>query len=97
MNTILPIGSVVKIRGVEKPLMIFGYLQQTAACPGKLVDYVGVPYPVGNVNIAMQLGFQMTDITEVLFEGYTTEEFEPMKVLLAIRKAEHSKRSAHEN
>jgi len=96
MNTILPIGSVVKIRGVEKPLMIFGYLQQTAACPGKLVDYVGVPYPGGNVNIAMQLGFQMTDITEVLFEGYTTEEFEPMKVLLAIRKAEHSKRSIDE-
>ena len=96
MNTILPIGSVVKIRGVEKPLMIFGYLQQTAACPGKLVDYVAVPYPGGNVNIAMQLGFQMTDITEVLFEGYTTEEFEPMKVLLAIRKAEHSKRSIDE-
>lgn len=97
MNTILPIGSVVKIRGVEKPLMIFGYLQQTAAYPGKLVDYVAVPYPCGNVNIAMQLGFQMTDITEVLFEGYITEEFEPMKVLLAIRKAEHSKRSMDEN
>lgn len=97
MNTNLPIGSVVKIRGVEKPVMIFGYLQQTAACPGKLVDYVAVPYPSGNVNIALQLGFQMTDITQVLFEGYTTEDFEPIKILLSIRKAEHAQRSAHES
>ncbi len=91
MNTILPIGSVVKIKNVEKPVMIFGYLQQSSANPDEVVDYVGVPYPAGNVHMAMQMGFQMTDITEVLFEGYKTEEFRPMEALLAIRKLGHEK------
>ena len=91
MNTLLPIGSVVKIKNVEKPVMIFGYLQQSTAHPDEVVDYVAVPYPAGNVHLAMQLGFQMTDITEVLFEGYKTEEFRPMEALLAIRKLGHEK------
>lgn len=89
MNLILPIGSVVKIRDVNNPIMIFGFLQQSAAKPGLVVDYVGVPYPVGNVNIGMQLGFQMTDITEVLFEGYRTDAFKSMEDLLLIRKTLH--------
>ncbi|MCR4609907.1 MAG: DUF4176 domain-containing protein [Eubacterium sp.] len=85
MNTILPIGSVVKIRDVDTPVMIFGFLQETSTKPGVLVDYVGVPYPAGNINMAYQLGFQMSDITEVLFEGYRTEEFKPMEALLQLR------------
>ena len=85
MNTILPIGSVVKIRNVDTPVMIFGFLQETATKPGTVVDYVGVPYPAGNINIAYQLGFQMSDITAVLFEGYRTEAFKPMEALLEIR------------
>lgn len=89
MNLILPIGSVVKIRDVKNPVMIYGFLQQSASKPGLVVDYVGVPYPVGNVNISMQLGFQMTDITEVLFEGYRTEAFKPMETLLLIRESLH--------
>lgn len=89
MNLILPIGSVVKIRNVDNPVMIFGYLQQSAARPEGLVDYVGVPYPLGNVNVSLQLGFQMTDITEVLFEGYRTEAFKPVEVLLTLRRAQH--------
>lgn len=91
MNTILPIGSVVKIKNVKKPVMIFGYLQQSSTRPDEVVDYVGVPYPGGNVHLAFQLGFQMTDITEVLFEGYKTEEFAPMEALLAIRQLGHEK------
>lgn len=89
MNTILPIGSVVKIKDVENPIMIFGYFQQSSARPNEVVDFVGVPYPGGNVNAALQLGFQMTDITEVLFEGYETEDFLPIQVLLCARKAYH--------
>ena len=47
---------------------------------------------MGNTQGAMsclQLGFQMTDITEVLFEGYKTEEFKPIETLLAIRQHGH--------
>ena len=51
MNVILPIGSVVKIRDTKEPVMIFGYLQKSSGQPEKIVDYVAVPYPVGNINI----------------------------------------------
>ena len=35
MNTILPIGSVVKLNDIQFPVMIFGFLQQNAANMGK--------------------------------------------------------------
>jgi hypothetical protein len=89
MNVILPIGSVVKIRNSEQPVMIIGYLQKSTAMPDKAVDYTAVPYPVGNVNIFTQYGFQMTDIVEVLFEGYRDEKFAPIEQLLKLRQKMH--------
>ena len=89
MNVILPIGSVVKIRDTKEPIMIFGYLQKSSAQPDKVVDYVAVPYPAGNVNIFAQYGFQMTDITQVLFEGYRDEKFAAIESLLKLRQRMH--------
>lgn len=90
MNVILPIGSVVKLRNSEQLVMIFGYLQKSTVMPDKVVDYVAVPYPAGNVNIFAQYGFQMTDITEVLFEGYRNEQFEKIEALLKLRQLAHA-------
>lgn len=89
MNKILPIGSVVLIKNGTKPLMIFGYLQNSIANSGDMVDYIGVPYPEGNLNVLAQFGFQMTDIREVLFEGYRSEEFKPWEDLLKLAEARH--------
>ena len=83
MNTVLPIGSVVKIQGIKKPIMIFGYLQKSGLGNGKVIDYVGVPYPEGNIGLQAQIGFQRYDITEVVFTGYENEEFEPWKQLIS--------------
>ena len=85
MNRILPIGSVVMLRNAKKPVMIFGYLQQSSLHSGKIADYIGVPYPEGNLDMTMQYGFMMSDITEVLFEGYRSEDFEPWANLLEIK------------
>ena len=89
MNRILPIGSVVLIDEGTKPLMIFGYLQAALQDESDTVDYIGVPYPEGNMNALMQFGFQMTDIREVLFEGYRTEEFKPWEELLKVAEQRH--------
>lgn len=89
MNTILPIGSVVMLKNGTKPVMIFGYMQQSQTRPGEMADYIGVPYPEGNISIAVQVGFQMTDIKEVLFEGYRTKEFEPWQKLLKLCEIRH--------
>ncbi len=82
MNTILPIGSVVKINGVEKEIMIFGYLQKSGISKVNYVDYIGVPYPEGNIGPQVQIGFQRKDIVEVLFEGYKTDAFKPWAELI---------------
>ena len=89
MNRILPIGSVVRIKDEEDPIMIFGYLQQTGLKPGVMVDYVGVPYPIGNINLQVQLGFQMTAIEEVLFEGYRNDDFKHIELLLGLRLVQY--------
>jgi len=76
-KNILPIGSVVKIKDLEKPVMIFGYLQKCGVEHVKVVDYIGVPYPEGNIGPYAQIGFQRYDIVEILFEGYKTDDFTP--------------------
>lgn len=89
MNTILPIGSIVMLKNGTKPLMIFGYMQKSGTRPGEIADYIGVPYPEGNINLTVQVGFQMTDIKEVLFEGYRTEAFKPWEKLLKLCALRH--------
>ena len=89
MNTILPIGSVVMLKKDTKPVMIFGYLQKSNLHPEEIADYVGVPYPEGNLHVKAQFGFQMTDIKEVLFEGYRDESFEPWEALLKLSAQRH--------
>ena len=91
MNTILPIGSVVMLKNATKPVVIFGYMQKSALFKEELVDYIGVPYPEGNINVAVQVGFQMTDIGEVLFEGYRTDDFKPWQDLLEVAAMRHTK------
>ncbi len=89
MNNILPIGSVVMLENGTKPVMIFGYLQKSNLAPDMIADYVGVPYPEGNLGLGTQIGFQMNEIKEVLFEGYATEAFEPWKELLILARTRH--------
>lgn len=76
-KNILPIGSVVKVKDLEKPVMIFGYLQKCGVEHVKVVDYIGVPYPEGNIGPYAQIGFQRYDIVKILFEGYKTDDFTP--------------------
>ena len=97
MNTILPIGSVVILKNAKKPVMIFGYLQKSAFLGEEVVDYIGVPYPEGNISVAVQVGFNMTDIDKVLFEGYRSEEFEPWDELLTLAAARHIELDKKEN
>ena len=89
MNTILPIGSVVRLKNAQYPVMIFGYLQKSSVYPDKVADYIAVPYPDGNINFGLQIGFMMTDIEEVLFEGYRSEEFQPIENALRTAALRH--------
>lgn len=45
-NMWLPVGSVVKLKGGEKPIVIVGFLVRDAES-GSCWDYMGYPYPEG--------------------------------------------------
>lgn len=84
-NFILPIGSVVKLKGLKKPLMIFGIMQLNGIAEKQLFDYSAVPYPEGNIDIRAIVSFNRDKIEKVIFRGYEDETFEPWKKLLEKR------------
>jgi hypothetical protein len=74
MKDYLPIGSVVVLKEGEKKLMIFGILQNNEDDETEVYDYIGVPYPEGNMGEDYQYLFFHKDIDKVFFRGYEDEE-----------------------
>lgn len=70
---LLPIGSVVRLNNGKKRLMVFG-IGQINKEDGKTYDYIGVPYPEGNMGTGTQFLFNHHDIEEVSFRGYEDDE-----------------------
>ena len=70
----LPIGTVVVLKNGTKRLMIFGIIQSNAEDPGEEYDYIGVPYPEGNMGQDYQYLFYHNDIEEIFFKGYEDVE-----------------------
>ncbi len=68
---LLPIGSVVKLEGVEPIIMILG--RMVISADKRDFDYVGVPYPVGYLGDEKVLCFNCDKIVEELHRGYMTE------------------------
>lgn len=66
----LPVGSVVVLKNGTKKLMIFGIIQSNADNPNEEYDYIGVPYPEGNMGQDYQYLFYHKDIEQVFFKGY---------------------------
>ena len=73
VKELLPIGSVVVLKGGEKKLMIFG-IKQTDQESQKDYDYIGVIYPEGNIGPGGQFFFNHDNISEVFFKGYSDHE-----------------------
>lgn len=74
IKDLLPVGSIVVLRGGTKKLMIFGIRQIDEANDEKEYDYAGVPYPEGNVGADGHFLFDHSDIESVVFRGYEDEE-----------------------
>ena len=71
----LPIGSVVKLKNNNKPIMITGYYSVEYANDLEIYDYSGCAYPEGVMIKSSYCSFNQSDIKEVLFEGYKTVEY----------------------
>lgn len=72
-NEYLPIGTIVTLKKGTKKLMIFGIVQsvqETEDSDIREFDYIGVPYPEGNMGQAYQYLFNHEDIDTVYFRGF---------------------------
>lgn len=97
MKNYLPLGSIVRLKGSSKKLMIYGRAQ-TAGEPKKLYDYLACLYPQGHFKSNMLLCFNEEQIEEVLFTGYTDDE-EPayvgkLNVLVDAMQAQQAREKA---
>lgn len=72
-SKLLPIGTVVKLSKVDKSVMIYGY-NQIQVSTNKQFDYIGVPYPEGNISPDYNVFFNRNMIEDVLHNGYVTDE-----------------------
>lgn len=73
ISELLPIGSVVMLKGGNKKLMIFGVKQSEEGDTKVEYDYIGVFYPEGNIGLQYQFFFNHKDIESVCFRGFEDE------------------------
>lgn len=73
VKELLPIGSVVLLKGGTKKAMVYG-IKQTDLSDGLEYDYIGVIYPEGNMGDGSQFFFNHDAIDQVFFRGYEDAE-----------------------
>lgn len=83
MRELLPIGTVVSLREGTKKLMIYGILQSVEETNTEY-DYIGVPYPEGNMGQEFQYLFYHKDIEAVYFRGF--EDVERQEFIFNLNK-----------
>ena len=76
-----PIGTVVTLKGGNRPIMIYGRKQlQTSS--DIVWDYVACLYPEGNLGEDYNIFFQNEEIDKVYHEGLTCKLEEKMQEIL---------------
>ncbi len=74
---LLPVGSVVRLQGAGKKIVIMGIMQMKKTDSGlRVYDYIGVPFPEGFLGPDSGLLFNHDTIEEVIFTGYQNLERE---------------------
>ncbi len=81
MKELLPLGTVVLLKGAEKRIMICGRIQTNVAT-NEVFDYSACYYPEGLINSKEVIMFNENNIEKVYFIGFQdTEEFKFKKFL----------------
>ena len=81
---LLPLGSIVRLKGGKKKIMVCGYMQTGVATGEKVFDYVAVSYPEGLYDSRLKIAFDHSDIEEVVFRGYENDEWKAFLLILEI-------------
>ena len=72
----LPIGTVVKLKGGTKKIMITSYLVFPNNRNGKseMFEYGACPYPAGIIDSKYAVAFNHEQIAEIIYLGHIDEE-----------------------
>lgn len=73
IKELLPIGSIVQLKGGQHKLMVCG-IKQTDTEQEQEFDYISVLYPEGCMNELGKYLFDHSDIEQVFFRGFEDEE-----------------------
>ncbi|MCL1897177.1 MAG: DUF4176 domain-containing protein [Clostridiales bacterium] len=71
---LLPLGSVVLLKGGIRKLMVIGLKQVLDDGSGEAFDYAGVLYPEGFLGAGENILFNHEDIEGVVFTGFDSPE-----------------------
>lgn len=74
IRELLPIGSVVLLKGAQKRVMITGVKQTDAQNTANSRDYCGVLWPEGHIGDQYNFLFDQSDIERVDFRGFEDPE-----------------------
>ncbi|MGN7165967.1 DUF4176 domain-containing protein [Paenibacillus cellulositrophicus] len=81
-QALLPLGSVVLLRGAQKKLMIYGR-KQIHQENNQMYDYLGVVYPEGYIDPNYTFLFNHEDIDSIEFKGFFNSEEEQFQKILS--------------
>lgn len=73
IEQLLPLGSIVTLKGGTKKIMIIGRIQK-AALDDTVYDYCACYYPEGFLSSDEMFLFQQTDIERIYFVGLQEQE-----------------------
>ena len=65
VGELLPVGSIVLLKGGTKKTMIMGVLQTDEEHPETVYDYMGIPYPEGYMGEESVYLFQHENINDI--------------------------------
>ena len=69
----LPLGSIVRLKGGQLPVMIIGYTVIAPDDSNKVFDYNATFFPMGTLDTKIVTPFNHKQIEEIIFLGYEDE------------------------
>ena len=88
INQLLPVGSVITLKGATKKLLIIGITVERQE-DNRVYDYIAVPYPEGYIDGETMFLFFHKDIEEVNYIGFVDAESQTFRI-------EHARRLKQE-
>ena len=83
MDGLLPVGSVVLLKGGTRKTIIMGYLQFDENDKSKIYDYMGVPFPEGYMGMGSAFLFNHDAVEKVFFKGYEDENVSKLMAVMS--------------